>query len=442
MQAIKLYSICLYLHLKSLFIMPEKLRQILFFFIFSIAACYTSYTQSIIKETPAASHINTIQFLTDAEFAGVPILKIGEPISIAFDDTTGDESDYYYRISHYNFDWTPSALYKNEYLDGFDEIRIVTYENSFNTLQMYSHYTLNIPNEDTRRLKVSGNYLIEIYDDDDEVVFSRKFIVYEPLTTVKVYTKRSRDLKYINTKQSVQFEINSAREILRNPKQTVKTLVMKNNDINRGITNLKPQFTIADKLVYKYDQESSFWGGNEFLFFDSKDIRASTVSTRRIELDGIYHNYLYPNIVRANRKYTYNPDINGNFVIRNLDAEDNNVEADYVWMHFFLECYEPLDGGKIHLYGNFNNYTLDESTLLEYNEKDAIYYNKRLFKQGFYNYKYVLLRPDGTIDPGFISGNFDETENEYTVIPYYRAPGARYDRAIGKGVANSANITN
>lgn len=422
--------------------MSKKLRQILLFFTFSFTACYTSYTQSIIKEVPTASHINTIQFLTDEEFSGVPIVKLGEPITIAFDDTTGDESDYYYRISHYNFDWTPSTLYKNEYLDGFDEIRIVTYENSFNTLQMYSHYTLNIPNEDTRRLKVSGNYLIEIYDDNDEVVFSRKFIVYEPLTTVKVYAKRSRDLKYINTKQSIQFEINSAREILRNPKQTVKTLVMKNNDINRGITNLIPQFTIADKLVYKYDQESSFWGGNEFLFFDSKDVRASTVSTRRIELDGIYHNYLYPNIVRANRKYTYNPDINGNFVIRNLDAEDNNVEADYVWMHFFLECYEPLDGGQIHLYGNFNNYTLDKSTLLEYNEKDAIYYNKRLFKQGFYNYKYVLLRSDGTIDHGFISGNFDETENEYTVIPYYRAPGARYDRAIGKGIANSANITN
>ncbi len=422
--------------------MPKKLRRILLFFVFSSTACYISYSQPIIKEVPTASHINTIQFITDTEFSGVPILKLGEPISITFDDTTGDESDYYYRISHYNFDWTPSALYKNEYLDGFDEIRIVTYENSFNTLQMYSHYTLNIPNEDTRRLKVSGNYLIEIYDDDDEVVFSRKFIVYEPLVSVKVYTKRSRDLKHINTKQSVQFEINSSREILRNPKQTVKTLVMKNNDIKRGITNLKPQFTIADKLVYKYDQESSFGGGNEFLFFDSKDIRASTVSTRRIELDGIYHNYLYPNIVRANRKYTYNPDINGNFVIRNLDAENNNVEADYVWMHFFLECYEPLDGGEIHLYGNFNNYTLDESTLLEYNEKDAVYYNKRLFKQGFYNYKYVLLKPDGTINSGFISGNFDETENEYTVIPYYRAPGARYDRAIGKGIGNSANITN
>ncbi|WP_243721278.1 MULTISPECIES: type IX secretion system plug protein [Aquimarina] len=422
--------------------MSLRFKSSLLLLLLQIVAPYTFFGQSTVNEVNTADHIKTIQLLTGAKFSGVPILKLGDPFRITFDDINGDESDYYYRISHYNFDWTPSSLYKNEYLDGFDEIRIVTYENSFNTLQMYSHYSLSIPNEDTRRLKVSGNYLIEIYDEDDEVVFSRKFIVYEPLTSVKVYTKRSRDLKHIDTKQSVQFEINSPNEILRNPRKTVKTLVMQNNDLKNAITNLVPQFTIANSLVYKYDQESSFWAGNEFLFFDSKDIRASTVSTRSIELKDIYHNYLYSNRVRANRRYTYNPDINGNFVIRNLDAENNNVEADYVWMHFSLECYEPLEGGEIHLYGNFNNYTLDKSTLLQYDKESGGYFNKSIFKQGFYNYKYVLLRPDGTIDPGFISGNFDETENEYTVIPYYRAPGARYDRVIGKGTGNSATITN
>ncbi|WP_103071704.1 type IX secretion system plug protein [Aquimarina sediminis] len=418
--------------------MSRQLQQISF--VFFIAISQICFTQSTTDE--AVDYIKTIQLHSDAEFSGIPILKLGEHFKITFDDIIGDESDYYYRISHYNFDWTPSSLYKNEYLDGFDEIRIVDYENSFNTLQMYSHYRLKIPNEDTKRLKVSGNYKIEIYNDDDTVVFSRRFIVYEPLSSIKVYAKRSRNLDYIDSKQSVQFEINSPNEILRNPKQTVKTLVIQNNDIKNAITNLVPQYTIANSLIYKYDQESGFWGGNEFLSFDSKDIRASNVSIRSTELKDIYHNYLYPNVVRANRRYTYNPDINGNFVIRNLNAESNDVEADYVWMHFLLECYEPLEGGEIHLYGNFNNYTLDDSTLLHYNKENGLYYTKRLFKQGFYNYKYVLLRPDGTIDPGFISGNFDETENEYTVIPYYRAPGARYDRAIGMGKGNSSTITN
>ncbi len=422
--------------------MSQRLKQFLLFFAFSFSYQSVLFGQVIAEEIPDAEYIKTVQLYGDSEFAGIPIIKLGTPFKITFDDVNGDEADYYYRITHYNFDWTPSVLYKNEYLDGFDEIRIVNYENSFNTLQLYSHYTLSIPNEDTRAIKVSGNYIIEIYNDDDEVVFSRKFIVYENRSTVKVYIKRSRDLNFINTKQSVQFEIDSPNEILRNPKRTVKTLVMQNNDIKNSITNLIPQFTIANTLVYKYDQESSFWGGNEFLFFDNKDIRVSNAGIGRVDLKDIYHNYLHGNVVRANRRYTYNPDINGNFVVRNIDADNSNVESDYAWMHFSLECYEPLEGGEIHLYGNFNNYTLDDSTKLDYDKESGIYYTQKLFKQGFYNYKYVLLKPDGSVDPGFISGNFDETENEYTVIPYYRAPGARYDRAIGKGIGNSANITN
>ncbi|WP_025742909.1 type IX secretion system plug protein [Aquimarina pacifica] len=416
--------------------MLTKSLKHLFFALF-----FCLYTQNTFTQV-TAEHIKTIQFVTNADLAGTPIIKLGESFELTFDDINGDEADYYYRISHYNFDWTPSSLYKNEFMEGFDEIRITDYENSFNTLQMYSHYRLSIPNEDTRKLKVSGNYIIEIYNDDDEVVFIKKFIIYEPVTTVQVTTKRSRNLAFIDTKQCIQFEINSPNEILRNPKRTVKTLVIKNNNLEDAITNLIPQFTLGNSLIYKYDQEAAFWAENEYLSFDSKDIRASNVSTRYIELNEIYHNYLYTNITRANRQYTYNPDINGKFVVRNLNADDSSVEADYVWMHFSLQCYEPLQGGEIHIYGNFNNFTLDNTTLLKYNKEKKIFENKRLFKQGFYNYKFILLRPDGSIDPGFISGNFDETENEYIVIPYYRNPNGRYDRAIGIGVGNTSNITN
>ncbi len=422
--------------------MSQKLKQVLLILTFFSSFLSCIEAQSPVEEIHPPDFIKTIQLFGNDEFSGTPIIKLGDPLMIRFDDINGDEVDYYYKITHYNFDWTPSVLYKNEYLNGFDDIRIVTYENSFNTLQMYSHYTLRIPNEDTRGLRVSGNYMIEIYDDDSEIVFSRKFIVYENLSNVKVYTKRSRDLKYIDSKQSVQFEISSPNEILKNPERNVKTMVIQNNDLKNAITDLVPQFTIANSLIYKYDVESSFWGSNEYLFFDNKEVRSPTANIRAIDLQEIYNNHLYTDIVRANRIYTYYPDINGNFVIRNLRAENSNTEADYVWMHFSLECYEPLNDGELHIYGNFNNYVTDTSTRLTYDKENAIYTTKRLFKQGFYNYKYVLVRPDGTIDPGFISGNFDETENEYLVIPYYRAPTARYDRAIGRGVGNSRNITN
>jgi len=71
-----------------------------------------------------------------------------------------------------------------------------------------------------------------------------------------------------------------------------------------------------------------------------------------------------------------------------------------------------------------------------------LYENALLFKQGYYDYNYVLLNKDGSLDPGYIGGNFEKTENEYQVLVYYRDIGARYDQIIGVGSANSINITN
>ena len=41
-----------------------------------------------------------------------------------------------------------------------------------------------------------------------------------------------------------------------------------------------------------------------------------------------------------------------------------------------------------------------------------------------------------------IDGNFYQTENQYTALIYYRENGQRYDRVIGRGSANSKNISN
>ncbi|NND88378.1 MAG: DUF5103 domain-containing protein, partial [Flavobacteriaceae bacterium] len=196
------------------------------------------------------------------------------------------------------------------------------------------------------------------------------------------------------------------------------------------------------ELIYKYDQEAAFYGGNEYLFFDNKEIRAANNSIRQVAVNDLYENYLYTNGARFDRPYTYNPDINGNFVVRNLYAERQDIEADYVKVHFNLQYFEDIGDKELHLYGNFNNWTIDGSTYMKYNPETDTYQNSRLFKQGFYNYKYVLVDRDGTIDEGAVSGNFWETENEYTVVVYYRPQGGRYDKIIGMGSSNSTQITN
>ena len=409
-------------------------------FLFTILTLPSLFAQ--VQEKIEPENIRTIQFRGGTQQSQLPIIRLGEPLQLSFDDIIGNEADYYYTITHCNFDWTESDLSKGEYLSGFDDVRIETYENSLSTLQLFSHYTVTIPNRETRSISKSGNYLLSIFDDDGYLVFTRKFMVIENQVGVRVEVKRSRNLKFIEEKQVVQFTVASGQKILINPKQNVKTLVLQNSNLKTAITNLKPQYTLGNELIYRYDQEASFWGGNEYLGFDTKDIRSAVNGIRRVDLQDLYNTYLFTNITRKDRPYTYNPDVNGNFVIRNIDANDVTIEADYTQVHFNLQYYDDIGDKELHIYGNFNNWTIDETTYMRYDTESDTYRNSRLFKQGFYNYKYVLVDRDGSIDPGAVSGNYWQTENEYTVIVYYRDLGGRFDRIIGMGMANATTITN
>ena len=400
-----------------------------------------SYSQ-ILEELDPPKHIKTIILKEAGAEKQLPLIELGKTLSLRFDDLNGDEADYYYRLRHCNFDWTESVLMKAEYLNGLDEQHIQTYENSYNTLQLYSHFFLTIPNENVRITK-TGNYLLEVYDDNDEILFTKRFIVYQNnQASVGVKIKRSRDLNLIDTKQTVQLTISPRNGFFTNPKETVKTLIFKNNNLNDCIKTLKPQYTVGNKLMYRYDQEASFWGGNEYFNYDNKDIRGGNVSLNRTTLEDLYHNYLHVNRSRRHDVYTYNPDINGGYVVRNLNADNQNIEADYTYIHFALENFENLGNKNIYVVGQFNDYRTNDSSLLIYDETKHLYTNTSLIKQGFVNYKFVTKNKDGSLDSSQTGGNFYQTENDYTIVVYYRNLGERYDRVIGIGEGSSINISN
>ena len=395
------------------------------------------------KELNPPEYINTISFTTNNEnySTNLPIIKLGEKLTLDFDVLNNKEEDYYYTIDQLNFDWSKSQLIKSEYLRGFDNIKIQNYKTSFNTYQTYSHYKLKIPNQDVRITK-SGNYILKIYDEYGNIAFSRKFIVYESITTVPTQIKRLRNLKYIHTKQSVSFQVNPVTIQLNNPKNTVKTLIIQNNNLSTSISNLKAQYTIGSKLIFNYDEESSFWGGNEYLFFENKEIRSSNLNIRTFNLYDIYHSYLFADYPRFNNSYTYNPDINGGFLTTALNADDIDIEADYVNIHFSLKNSTNRPSESIYIVGAFNNYSIQPKYRMTYNSTSDSHELMLKLKQGFYNYKHVLVNEYDEINQGGVSGNYDETENDYKVLIYYRGYGYRYDRVIGMGQASSINITN
>jgi Type 9 secretion system plug protein 1st domain len=394
----------------------------------------------VMEEVNPPENIKTVVFKgpTEDQF---PIIQLGESMTLEFDDLTANEQDYYYKIFHCDYDWTPSQLLKSQYLDGADNQRIIDYENSYTTLQPYSNYRLTIPNENVK-LKVTGNYVLEIYNSYGDLQFSRRFVVFRDAVSVAGAVKRSRDFNFINTKQVVQFNINTASYRVVNPKKEVKVAIIQNHQWPTALYNIKPQFTIGTELVYKYNDETSFFGGNEYLNFDTKDLRSPTFAISNIEMRDVYHHYLFTNEYRYDKEYTYYPDINGDFVVRTLQGEDVSREAEYSIVHFSLPYTNQIGLDDVYVIGKFNNYDLGEENRMIFNEETGKFEATLMIKQGFYNYKYVVQREDGTIEPNLVSGNFHFTENNYLILVYYRDFGDMYDSIIGIGSVNSRNISN
>ena len=417
-----------------------QMRCKYFFLVLFLLLQLHLYAQ-IEKEITPPYNIKTVSFLQNNQNV-IPIFALNDSFQLIFDDLYGDEVNYYYQIVHCDYDWKPSQLLKNEYIEGFDDQRIQEYFNSFNTLQNYSHYRLSFPNKFTA-FRVSGNYMLKIVNENKEVVFARKFILTEDFVSVPMQVKRARDVRDVNFKQNIDFTITSKAIAFQNPIQNVKVMLLQNGQFNSAITNIKPMYTIGNDLIYKYDKETQFWGGNEFLFFENKNIRSANNSVARVSSKGIYNTHLYTNNARASNGYTFFPDINGNFLVNNIDAENAEIEADYAWVFFSLSAPSYFGKNDIYINGMFNNYALTPEFKMDYNKDKGIYEKALIIKQGFTNYQYVSADKNGKIDnENAVDGNFYQTENNYFAIVYYRENGQRYDRVIGKGVATSVNIIN
>ena len=400
-----------------------------------------SFSQEGIEQEPPFN-IKTISFVSNNTNV-IPFFKLGESFQLQFDDLYSDEADYYYTITQYNYDWSaPTNLSKAEYLNGMDNQRIITYENSFNTLQLYSHYRQVFPNKFNQITK-SGNYLFTILNDENEIVFSRRVIIYEEEVNVGLLVRRSRDFEGLDGKQNIEMSINYGDKILQNPIQNVKVTLFQNGNWKTSISNLKPQYTLGSELIYRYNKETQFWGGNEGYTIDNKIIRATNNTIARVTSgDNIYNTYLYTNTPRKNQPYTYFPDINGNFFVQNANGSNSGIEADYSWVYFALDAPEFLEG-NIYISGMFNNYSLTDDYKMEINKKTGLYEKALLIKQGFTNYQYILTNKKGAIDfENAIDGNYFQTENNYTAIVYYKGNNDRYDRVIGIANTNSEVIRN
>lgn len=401
----------------------------------------STFSQAIEQEVEPPYHIKSISF-HQRDSVAIPFFRLGEAFELQFDDLYGNEADYYYTITQYNYDWKPTNLAKLEYLQGIDNQRIITYENSFNTLQLYSHYVQQFPNRFNQIIK-SGNYIIKIFNDEAELVFSRKFIIYEDMVRIPALVRKSRTLQTIQEKQNLDFTINLGEAVFQNPKQNIKVSIFQNARWDTAKHNIAPQYTIGNELVYRYNEETQFWGGNEFWNFENSTIRATSNTVLRYSAGDIYNTHLYANQERKNKVYTFFPDINGRFLIFNRDAQNAAVQADYTWVYFTLDASKSYIDKDIYVGGMFNNYAKIDEYKMQYNKESGYFEKAILMKQGFFNFEYTLTDKNKSVDHvNAIDGNFFQTENQYHIVVYFRGNNDRYDRVIGIGTTSSFIMQN
>ena len=69
---------------------------------------------SLAQEKTAPDYIKTIIFRSgDDPYSQLPIVSLGGSFTLSFDDLRGGETDYYYTLTHCNYNWQPSYLLKS-----------------------------------------------------------------------------------------------------------------------------------------------------------------------------------------------------------------------------------------------------------------------------------------------------------------------------------------
>ena len=413
-----------------------KIILLLFFTSFqcAIAQPYWNYGE-VLEDSIYSNKVKSV-LLTPAEslidFPLIP-LNSNQFLRLQFDELQLNAKDLMYSFTHCNANWSVSDLHSSEFLNGFADNYIYDYDFSFTTKQSYVHYDLGFPNNDFTFTK-TGNYVITVYDPDanNAILLTKRFMVYDARLIIGAKVQQATLAEGRYTDHEIDLTVSFTNIDYVNPIQDVHLTIYQGHRWDNPITDLKPSFVERKRLVYDFEQESSFEAGNEYRFFDTKSVRFHTERVQEIVYDSTDLVLLYPDYPRANEAYSFYPDIEGYYVPNILEKNNPNIEADYVWVNFCLKQNPIVDEGSLYLYGGLTNWKIDDSAVLEYNTEAACYETALFLKQGYYNYTYLFV-PEKTqiASTKRVDGNFYQTSQDYLVLVYLYDYEYGYDRLLG-----------
>ena len=390
---------------------------------------------ALLKDSIFSEDARSVLLTPSESLLELPLIPLNSTqfLRLQFDELELNAKDFMYSFTHCNANWTVSDLHSSEFMSGFADNYIYDYDFSFTTKQSYVHYELFFPNNDFIFTK-TGNYIITVYDPDNnnKILFTKRFMVYDPSLLVGAKVQQATLAEGRYTDHEIDITVNFTNIDYVNPVRDVHLAIYQGHRWDNAITDLVPSFVERKKLVYDFEEESSFEAGNEYRFFDTKSVRFYTERVQKIIYDSTDVVLLYQDYPRGNEAYSFYDDIEGYYVPNILEKNNANIEADYVWVNFCLKQKPFVDAGSLYLYGGLTDWQFNDNAVLDYNTDVECYETSLYLKQGYYNYSYLFV-PEGSQLPSSrqIDGNYFQTGQDYTILVYLYDYNLGYDRLLG-----------
>ena len=400
-----------------------------------------SITAQINPDATYDPNIHTVRFHSYGDQEAMAIYKLNstDRVELHFDDIETRVKSYYYTYQLCDYNWQTVNLSPFDFIKGFTQQRITNYRFSSIAYTRYIHYQAILPELNSLPTK-SGNYLLKVFLDGDtsKLVFTRALLVLDSRSSISAQVVQPFTPDTYKTHQHIKFVVNLEGLNTSNASQQVKVVVLQNSRWDNAQGNVFPTFIRNNSLEYSNENSFVFEAGKEWRWLD---LRSFSLLSERVDSANIKRTdiYIKPDIDRSAQRYIYYPDLDGKYLVTTYESINPYWQGDYAKIHFnfVTPSQTPYVGKDLYLIGQLTDYNLTDKNKMQFNTEKGKYENTQYLKQGYYSYSYMLVDKSNTSKRSYLEGNYWETENNYTILVYYKSFTDQADQLIGVSKINT-----
>ena len=376
-------------------------------------------------------------------------LNSADLLELHFDDLQTYARNFFYTYELCNADWTPAMLNPFDYIRGFVQNRLTQYRISSIATTRYVHYQALLPERNALPTK-SGNYLLKVFLDGDtsKLAFTKRIMVVDEKVGVGARVMQTFNNSLIRSHQKIQAIVATKELNILSPQQQSKLVVIQNNRWDDAVISHQPAFIRGNVFEYNNEQDLIFPAGKEYRWADLQSFRFESDRVARVDRTvKPYEIFIRTDQIRNDARYAFFNDRNGWDEVGTSEGVNPWWQGDYAMVHFTLvtDNKQPFAGKDVYLVGAMTGNQSGDTARMTFDAATGSYQKKMLLKQGYYSYQYVTKdhsNPTAKADPALTEGNYWETENDYTILFYFRSLGGRHDELVGMATLNSRNQRN